>query len=136
MRISGAGVAILALAACGSSAPPGVFLPTYRAMDGMPAAEIRGQLVERNGCLTIEADGERWLLLWPPGSSATLGADGLVVRSGGAQAVVGTAVVTGGGEYGPESRAFVADLIGTPPPAACADIDRFWLARPVEPAID
>ena len=112
------------------TSPETVFLPTYRPMNGYPAALIQGTLVEDNNCLYIDSNGERNLVLWPPGTSTALDGGQLVVRGAGQQVAVGTAVEAGGGQY--KSYNYVTGLIGESVPAACRGSDIYWLA--VEPA--
>lgn len=133
-RAVSAFIAFSLLAGCGSSAPPGIYLPTYGSMNAMPAALLEGTLVEEDGCLWIEAGDDRWLVLWPGGTSVANDGGQLVVQSGGAQAVVGTRVSAGGGEYGPGNYRFVVELIGEEVPSACQQTGLYWLAGPVSPA--
>lgn len=111
-----------------------MFLPTYRPLDALPAALLHGMLIEEGGCLWIEADGIRWLVLWPDGTYATVEDDQLVVYNGGERAVVGTRVSAGGGEYGPQDEAFVSDLIGEVLPTACRRTGLYWLGHSIRPA--
>lgn len=122
------------LAGCGSSAPPGIYLPTYGSMNGMPTALLEGTLIEEDGCLWIEAADDRWLVLWPSGTSVITDGGQLVVQSGAEPAVVGTRVSAGGGEYGPGNYRFVVELIGEEVPSACQQAGHYWLAGPVTPA--
>ena len=112
-----------------------VYLPTYRPMEGVPAAEIVGRLVLEGGCLWIEHEGGRALPLWPAGSRLERENDTLaVVNSGGARAEVGTVVAGGGGEYGPEHYEFVVGLIGEAIPPACRGDGYYWLVYDVQAA--
>ena len=122
-----------ALAAC-LAADPAVYLPTYRPLDTMPAALIEGVLIEDGGCLWLESDGERMLVLWPRGSSVTSTIDGLAVRFEGATIPVGTRMRAGGGQYEQEHQPFVHDLIGEPVPDACRAAGLYWLAGGIESA--
>lgn len=97
----------------------------------MPAALLEGMLIEEDGCLWIEADASRHLVLWPDGSYATIEDDQLVVFNGGDRAVVGTRVTAGGGEW---DEAFVADLIGEDVPEACQQSGLYWLGGGIGPA--
>lgn len=127
-------IAGLLLAGCGSSAPPGIYLPTYGSMNAMPAGLLEGTLIEDDGCLWIEAGDDRWLVLWPSGTSVANDGGQLVVQIGGETAVEGQRVSAGGGEYGPENYRFVVELIGEEVPTACRQAGRYFLAGPVTPA--
>jgi hypothetical protein len=107
-----------------------VYLPTYRLQSSaapgetpppvsLPTALVEGTLVEDEGCIWVEADGSRWLVLWPNGSTAVVDGGQVVVRNDGHQAIVGTHVSGGGGEYRQEHYAFVVGLIGEPVPLPC-----------------
>lgn len=133
------------LAACSTPASPSasskpnagsVFLPTYRPMDGVPAAEIRGRLVEEDGCIWIDRPEGRALPLWPPGSTFEMDGDTLaVVNSDGTRAVVGADVVGGGGEYGgPGHYEVVVDAIGRQVPTVCRGGDHYLLVYEVHVA--
>ena len=140
-------VTLIALLATSCGAPPDpsteavvtpgseVYLPRYHPMDALPAAEIRGRLVEDDGCLWIEGPDGRVVPLWPPGSRIERdGASLVVVNSGGARAVVGTEVVGGGGEYGgPGHLDVVFEAIGEEVPDRCRGDDHYWLVYDVRP---
>lgn len=98
----------------------------------MPAALVEGTLIEDDGCLWIEADRTRWLVLWPDGSYATVQDKQLVVYNGADRAVVGTRVSAGGGENGAQEGAFVADVIGEPIPTACQGTGLYWLGSSIK----
>ncbi len=125
-RVSSLALCVV-IAGCAPSAPAGIFLPTYEPMDTLPAALLQGTLIEEDGCLWIESDNSRWLVLWPDATYASVEDDQLVVYSGGDRAVVGARVSAGGGEYGAQDEAFVADLIGEAVPAACQQSGLYWL---------
>ena len=122
-----------ALGAC-LAPDPVVYLPTYRPLDAMPAGLIEGVLVEADGCLWIETDGQRLLVLWPRDSTVTSTVDGLAVGAEGVTIPVGTPMRAGGGQYQQEHQAFVHDLIGEPVPEACRSTGLYWLAGGIEPA--
>ncbi len=115
-------------------ASEGIFLPMYRPLDGYPAALLQGTLVHDGGCLWIESGSTRLLVLWPSDTSVVAQGGQLVVRNAGQQAIVGTAVSAGGGEYYPENYDFVVGLIGQQVPPQCRGSDLYWLASSVEPA--
>ena len=120
---------VLVVAGCASVAPPSLYFPTYGPMNGLPTAELAGTLIEENGCLWVESDGSRWLVLWP-GSARAVEADiGVVVREGTNEAVVGEPVRMGGGEYSDEHYEFVVDLIGEEIPPACRTSGLYWLGH-------
>ncbi len=127
-------VAASLLAGCGSSAPPGIYLPTYGSMNALPTGLLEGTLVEEDGCLWIEPDDTRRLVLWPGGTSVANDGDQLVLQSAGEQVIVGTQVSSGGGEYGPGNYRFVVELIGEEVPSACQQTGLYWLAGSVTPA--
>lgn len=124
------------LSAC-SSAPADVYLPMYdldRAAPGespgpvsRPTALLEGILIEDDGCLWVETDGVRSLMLWPVGSAAEVRDGRIVVRSDGNEAIADTAITGGGGEYGPDLYWFVVQLIGEEVPAACRASGSYWL---------
>ena len=123
----------------GTPRPPdsGLYLPTYHPMDAIPVAQIRGRLVEDNGCIWIDQSDGRVLPLWPRGSRIEReGTSLIVVNSGGAQAGVGTEVIGGGGEYGgPGHLDVVFEAIGEEVPEACRGDDSYWLVYDVH-AVD
>lgn len=127
-------VLCVAIAGCAPAVAPGIFLPTYQPTDTLPAALLQGNLIEDDGCLWIETDGTRWLVLWPDGSYATVEDDQLVVYNGGERAVVGTRVSAGGGEYGAQDEAAVVELIGDVLPMACRRTRLYWLGHSIKPA--
>jgi hypothetical protein len=125
---------ILAVAAACSqsgSDPAGLFLPTYRPMNSAPTALLEGTLVEDDGCLWIETDNGRHLMLWPEASSVLDGDGQRAVRNDGDVAIVGTRVSAGGGEYGTEHYEFVVELIGRDVPEPCRTSGKYWLCREV-----
>ncbi len=97
----------------------------------MPAALLHGTLIEEAGCLWIEVDGSRHLVLWPDGTYATVENDQLVVYNDGNRAVVGTRVSAGGGEYGADA---LPELIGEVVPTSCQESGHYWLTGSVTPA--
>ena len=111
----------------GDTGAPGIYFPTYGSMDALPVGVLEGTLVEDDGCLWLESDGSRWLVLWPNGAQAVEANVGVVVREGTNEAVVGEPIRLGGGEYGIEKYAFVADLIGEEVPPVCRESGLFWL---------
>lgn len=72
------------------------------------------------------------LLLWPPGTSAQQLVDRLVVRNDGKEAVVGTRISAGGGQYGDDHDAFVRELVGEPIPDSCRASGLYWLGYEVQ----
>lgn len=112
-----------------------VYLPTYQPMEALPVAQLGGRLVLDNGCLWLEHAEGRALPLWPANSRVEREGDTLVVvNSAGARAEVGTDVLGGGGEYGPELYDFVVELIGQEIPPACRGDGYYWLVYGVEAA--
>jgi hypothetical protein len=141
-------IAVMALLAASCANPPdsssvpaappeepgsGPFLPTYHPMDGLPVAQIRGRLVEDNGCLWIEIAEGRVLPLWPPGSRIERDGTSLIVANNdGARAEVGTEVIGGGGEFGgPGHLDVVFEAIGEEVPDRCRGDDAYWLVYDV-----
>jgi hypothetical protein len=111
---------LLLLLACesGPRVESGVFFPTWNADGDRPLAVVQGVLVESDGCVYIEADGRRTLLVWQRGLGF---ADGTLLGSdGGPIAEVGDVVHGGGGWYGgAEGRAHLEDLAGELIPERC-----------------
>lgn len=99
--------------------------------DGLPAGDLVATLEIRNGCLVVVAvDGRVDLALWPPDARIE-SVDGVVtVLDAGAPAGIGRQIHVGGGEYGPEHRDFVEELIGERIHPACA-VDGYWLVSEV-----
>jgi hypothetical protein len=103
-----------------------------------PLALIDGVLVERAGCLFVERDDTRWLLLWPEGSSARLIVEGVVEvldEDGEVVGREGGPVRFGGGESNPievggaaASEAWATRLTGKDVPDRCGDL--YWLVSP------
>lgn len=134
--------ALMALVGCESLPPANVYLPTYppaNAAPGesarpisLPTALLEGTLVDDDGCLWIEDDVFRWLVLWPSGSSAVEDNGQVVVRSDGNRAAVGTQVSAGGGEYRQDNYNFVVELIGEQIPNRCRASGLYWLGYDVQ----
>lgn len=122
-----------AVAPSPTATPPAeVYLPTYCPMDLLPAGEIRGRLVDDDGCVWIDQADGRMLPLWPPGSRIERdGTSVVVVNSGGARAVVGTEVHGGGGEFGQGDYDLVVQTIGEEVSEACRGSDVYWLVYDV-----
>ncbi len=123
------------LSACGNGlaiggGPSDYFFPTwpYSAGDAVPAAALKGHMVERNGCLFWDA-GEQgeYLHLWP--SQFTLsGTDSPIVTSDrGDELHVGDVATLAGGE---RSRESAEELIGGDIPERCTT-DGYWLVASV-----
>jgi hypothetical protein len=93
---------------------------------------LEGVLIEDDGCLWVEGEGVRWLVLWPVGTSAVVEDYRIIVRNGGNEAVVGTPVTGGGGEYGENQYRFVVSLIGEEVPTACRASGFYWLGYDVQ----
>ena len=101
------------------------------AVDGVPAGDLRGTLTIDNGCLVIEtAAGDIDLALWPPDARFEAIDGAVTVTGAGALARVGDPIHVSGGEYGPQQRSFVEELIGEPVDPACG-VDGFWLVSEV-----
>ena len=109
-----------------------IFFPRWRGLDGFPAAEAEGTLIERAGCLFLRWEsGTADLLLWPPDARPVDAGGSVAVAdgSGRIRAAVGQHVRFGGGQYGPEHRSFVEQrLIGMAVPEPCAGT--YWLVSP------
>ncbi|HSH20985.1 MAG TPA: hypothetical protein VK992_00005, partial [Candidatus Caenarcaniphilales bacterium] len=91
-----------------------------------------GTLVHDGGCVWIDSGTERWLMLWPRGSSARQEGAALVVHNGGHRAVVGTRVSAVGGEYKESHYDFVVELVGREISQACRATGQYWLGRDVQ----
>lgn len=122
----------LLLVGCSAVIPSDVYLPTYGPLNGLPAALLEGTLIEDDGCLWIESERTRWLVLWPRGSAVVEDAGERVVRNGGQRAVIGTRVSAGGGEYGDGHYEFVVELIGEQISAPCREAGLYWLGYEVQ----
>jgi hypothetical protein len=127
-------------AACGERPPvasASIFFPTVPIGDAYPAGEIDGTFQERSGCLFVEATGDRWLLLWPEGTSARIvdGAIEVLDEDGEVVAREGGPVRFGGGEGRPRevggvaaAEAWASELTGQDIPERCGDL--YWLVSP------
>jgi len=123
-------VITLLLAACSGTPAPSIYFPTYGSMNALPVGVLEGTLIEESGCLWVDADGSRWLVLWPSSARAVEADAGLVVRDGTNEEVVGEPMRLGGGEYGMNNYDFVVDLIAEEVPPACGESGQFWLEYP------
>jgi hypothetical protein len=141
--VAAAVLVALAGTACDSTMPANVFLPTYTLQSGgpgqsqppvtLPTGLLEGILVEEDGCLWVEADPFRSLVLWPTDSSAVIDdSDRVVVRNGGHEAIVGTAITAGGGEYTDEHYAFVVEILGEALPSACRASGLYWIGYEIQ----
>ena len=138
-------VLLLALigAACGDSAkvvPQGefsIFFPTVPRSSEYPAGEIQGTPEERDACLFVTTESDRWLLLWPKGYRPLW--DGARLRvfdeNGDLVGQAGASIRLGGGEMRPrevggataaERRA--SELTGLDMPDRCGNL--YWLVSP------
>jgi hypothetical protein len=93
---------------------------------------LEGRLVDETDCLWIEADGFRWLILWPADSSAVEDGEQVIVRNGGHEAVVGTQISAAGGEYNDEHFEFVRMILTAPLPQACRSSGLYWLGYDIQ----
>lgn len=102
-------MALLVVAACGAPGPSGdsvrpstAYLARHGPMNGGPAAIVIGTLVERDGCLLLDAPGGPALALWPHDASAWV-IDGVTTivdgRGRPALAVGGQASFGGGYDF-------------------------------------
>jgi len=133
--VSRAGLLVLApiLAACVGAPSADVYVPTYGPMNGYPAGEIQGTLVIDGGCLWIDGDRERSLVLWPDGTFVT---EQGVVSDGGQEFAFGVPVRLGGGQYGDDNYPFVVDLVGEEIPEPCREAGTYWLGYALQLADD
>lgn len=107
------------------SAGNAIQLPTYAAGDAYPAALARGTLERQGPCIVLR-DGQDHLLIWPPGTTATLGQAGVIVTEVGGQAFGEHQRVSfGGGEY--TEANFPRRITGLP--AGCRG-SLLWLVDP------
>jgi hypothetical protein len=93
-------------------------------MPQRPMAVLTGTLTVADGCLWIEAHGDRWLALWPTPVSVT-GAESVTVEGDGVRVAEGDQITVVGGEYSPEHQEYVEGLIGQAVPEACRGLS--WL---------
>ena len=126
-------VAAVVATGCASASPsPGatpavgaVLLPTYAAGNAYPSALAQGTLERKGPCIVLR-DGQDYLLIWPPGTTATVGEAGFIVTEVGGQAFGEHQRVSfGGGEY--TEADFPRPITGLPP--GCRS-SLFWLVDP------
>jgi hypothetical protein len=99
-----------------------------------PTGLLTGTLSLDDGCIFIEAHGDRWLALWP--WTVSVGANGsLAVEGNGVRVVEGVEFTVGGGEFNPtemvDHAEFVEGLIGQQVPEACTG--KVWLVTELLP---
>jgi len=113
-------VALLLLCACKSGAEieAGVFFPTWSADGARPTGVVEGVLVEANGCVYIDANGQQTLPVWEEGLGF---ADSRLLSSDGEPVAEVDEVVHGGGGWygGADGRAHLEDLAGEGIPDRC-----------------
>ncbi|QWF24346.1 hypothetical protein KM427_11990 [Nocardioides sp. LMS-CY] len=105
------GTALLALLAAGGADAPegaeaGPVITVVEDWNAYPAAQVVGQLREREGCLLIGGS----VVFWPQGTTWD-GAARAVVQVDGSRVVVGERFDGGGGWYDPATD--FADLLGS-----------------------
>ena len=107
---------------------PGVAFPRYNSQHTVPAALNEGTLVNRGGCLVLEADAT-WVLLWPEGYGVARDGELLVIVDGGrALATVGSHVIVSGGE---RAEASEANQLVDALPAKC-QVSPYWQVTSIE----
>jgi hypothetical protein len=118
-------------------APEGIFFPTVPRQDAYPSALIRGTLEERDGCLFVTSESERWLVLWPNGYRAQAENDRLEVVAGNGAVVgrEGDQIRLVGGETRPievggaaAAEGWASELTGLQVPERCDDV--YWIVAP------
>jgi hypothetical protein len=108
-------VTSLLVASCsGSPVEEGLFVPTWSADGAVPAAIVQGTLIQEDGCLYVEADGQRTLVVWEDGMGFE---DGTLLDGSGAPIVQVREVIHGGGGYYDRER--VEDLSDETVPERC-----------------
>jgi len=109
-----------------------VILPTHTLTGAMPAALITGMLAYANPCVTISDRTTTYVPVWPPGYSARLlGQQVLVVSPTGEIFGVSGEVSLTGGVFEGESASLVRDHAINLAPAC--DVEPFWLVAAVSP---
>ncbi len=99
----------------------------YGPMNGFPAGELNGTLIEEDGCLWVDTGPSRSLILWPPEARVVDDGGVRAIHDRGDVAIVGEPVHLGGGEYSEEHYEFVVQLIGEDIPPACRAGGLYWL---------
>lgn len=123
--VASAAVVLAALVSCGESGPvttaSGVVVVVGEPRDGALDALLEGELSDVGGCLGVESDDQRMVVIWPDGSEALDGPDGQPgVRFEGEDFFLGDPVSVSGGAPG------AAPGVGVP--AGCGG-DRVWIAN-------
>ena len=109
-----------------------VILPTHTLTGAMPAAEITGKLVYAIPCVTISDLTNVYVPVWPPGFSARLnGQQVLIVSPRGEVFGASGEISLTGGVFEGESASQVRDhAVNLAPPC---DKEPFWLVAYVQP---
>lgn len=127
---SGAVLVLLLATACDGNVETGMFFPTWNPDGPVPGGIVQGSLVEDDGCLFVDANDQRTLVLWEVGLGSEEG--DLLDLAGEPIAHVGE-TIHGGGYYG--DRAHFEDLADERIPERCipeGNGDRFAVSYGVE----
>ena len=87
-------------------------------------ALLSGVLELERGCLWIRAGTQRYLAIWPPGTTVALRDGRAVVTTPRGAATVGDRILVGGGER--KDIADVQGALGRDAPADCGS-DLYWI---------
>jgi hypothetical protein len=102
-------------------------------MQSRPTGLLIGNLTVQDACVWIVTTHARCLGFRPSNFKMAADGAGFTVRGDGVEVSSGDIITVGGGEYAPEQRAFVAELIDQRIPANCRDGYGLVTTIPPEP---